>query len=115
MMNLNNLIFSLSNSLVALKCKKYEIGQSSCGLVVEIEQCHANQCCKCRLGKSIGEGPKSDFSVTSVENIGISRKMSQDLKKIQEYSFFFNFFKHPKQQQRQIDTLLHKYENTTNK
>lgn len=36
------------------------------------------QCCKSRLGESIGEGPECNFSVTSAENIRISRKMSQE-------------------------------------
>ena len=68
------------------------------------------QCSKYRLGESIGEGLKSNLSTTSTENIIIS----QDLKKIQN-THFFQFFKHVKQQQHQINTLLHKYENTTNK
>jgi hypothetical protein len=50
-----------------------------------------NQCCICRLGESVGEGLECNFSATSAENIGISRKMSQDLKKIQKHSFFSIF------------------------
>ena len=45
---------------------------------------------------------------TNVNNI------STDLKKYKNIHFFQNF-KHLKQQQHQIDTLLHKYDGTTNK
>jgi hypothetical protein len=50
-----------------------------------------NQCCISCLGESIGEGPECNLSVTTAENIGISRKMSQDLKQIQKHSFYSIF------------------------
>jgi hypothetical protein len=46
---------------------------------------------KCHVRESVGEGPECNFSVISVENVGICRKMSQNLKKIQKHSFFPNF------------------------
>jgi hypothetical protein len=49
------------------------------------------KCCICRVRESVGEGLECNFSATSVENVGISRKMSQDLKKIQKHSFFSIF------------------------
>jgi hypothetical protein len=53
--------------------------------------CSVDQCCICRVGESVGEGLDCNFSTTSVETIGISWKMSQDLKKIQKHSFFSKF------------------------
>jgi hypothetical protein len=50
-----------------------------------------DQCCISCLGESIGEGMECNLSATSAENIRISRKMSQDLKKIQKHPFFSNF------------------------
>jgi len=47
-----------------------------------------NQCCICRVGESVGEGPEEIISATSAENVGICR---QDLKKIQKQSFFSIF------------------------
>jgi hypothetical protein len=46
------------------------------------------QCCKCRVGVSVGEGGVEIMSATSAENVGICR---QDLKKIQKQSFFSIF------------------------
>jgi hypothetical protein len=45
------------------------------------------------------------------EYLGKCRKTSKKYKN----THFFQFFKLVKQQQHQINTLLHKYENTTNK
>jgi hypothetical protein len=59
---------------------------------------YTNQCSKCRLRESIGDGPECNFSVTSTKYIGTSRKISEDLKKIQN-THFFQFFKYRKQQQ----------------
>jgi hypothetical protein len=39
---------------------------------------YQRQCYKSRLGESIDEGPECNLSVTSTENIEISRKMLQD-------------------------------------
>jgi hypothetical protein len=50
--------------------------------------CSPNQCCICRVGESVGEGPEEIISATSAENVGICR---QDLKKIQKQSFFSIF------------------------
>ena len=47
----------------------------------------------------------------SAENIGKCRKTSKKYKN----THVFQLFKHLKQQQHQIDTLLHKYDDTTNK
>jgi hypothetical protein len=47
-----------------------------------------NQCCKLRVGESVGEGGVDIMSATSAENVGICR---QDLKKIQKQSFFSIF------------------------
>jgi hypothetical protein len=43
------------------------------------------QCCICCVRESVGEGLECNFSTTSAENVGISWKMSQDLKKIQKH------------------------------
>jgi hypothetical protein len=50
-----------------------------------------NQCCISRLGESIGEGLECNFSVTSAENIGISRKMSQDRGLTRNISEYFEY------------------------
>ena len=62
----------------------------------------------------VDEGLECNFSIKLTENIGISQKMSQDL---EEYKIliFFSIFLNLKLQQHQIDILLHKYENTTNR
>jgi hypothetical protein len=70
-----------------------------------------NQCCIFRVEESVGEGSECNFSATSTENVGKCRKTSKKYKN----THFFQFFKLVKQQQHQINTLLHKYENTTNK
>jgi hypothetical protein len=69
------------------------------------------QCYICHVGESVGECPEYNFSATSVENVGICCKTSKKYKN----NHFFQFFKLVKQQQHQINTFLHKYENTTNK
>ena len=43
------------------------------------------------------------------EIIGKHRQYINNLNKIQKYSIFFHFSKHLKQQEHQINTLLHKY------
>jgi hypothetical protein len=53
-----------------------------------------NQCCISRLGESIGKGLACNFSVTSAENIGISRKMSQDMGLTRNISEYFEYIGH---------------------
>jgi hypothetical protein len=53
----------------------------------------------------------SETCPSCLEGVGVTGLISKKYK----YTHFFQFFKLVKQQQHQMNTLLHKYENTTNK
>ena len=71
-----------------------------------------NQCYKYRVGEYTAEGPKRNDWIYR-RKCRQTSAIYRQCKKNTKIFIFFQFFKHLKQQEHQINTLLHEYGNKT--